>query len=84
MSQNKKLLQTVMSGTSDNSILFQDLCKILDRFGFGLRIKGSHHIYYRDDIEEIINIQPKGKYAKAYQVKEVRNIILKYKLGGIE
>jgi len=45
-------------------------------------MKGSHHIYYKEGIVEIINIQPKGNKAKDYQVKQVRNIILKYKLGG--
>ena len=34
------------------------------------------------DVEEIINIQPAGNKAKPYQVKQIRNIILKYKLGG--
>lgn len=32
--------------------------------------------------EEILNLQPKGAKAKPYQVKQVRNVILKYKLGG--
>ncbi|MCL2224569.1 MAG: hypothetical protein FWB96_06340 [Defluviitaleaceae bacterium] len=45
-------------------------------------MKGSHHIYYKDGVTEIINIQPNGNKAKDYQVKQVRNIILKYKLGG--
>jgi predicted RNA binding protein YcfA (HicA-like mRNA interferase family) len=48
--------------------------------GFNERIKGSHHIFYRQDIEEILNLQPKGSQAKAYQVKQVRNLILKYRL----
>lgn len=41
----------------------------------------NHHIYYREGIEEIINLQPlrDGK-AKAYQVKQVRVIIFNYKL----
>ena len=33
--------------------------------------------------DEIINIQPNGSKAKAYQVKQVREIIVKYKLSGI-
>ena len=36
------------------------------------------------DVEEIINLQPDGNKAKPYQVRQIRNIILKYKLGGIE
>ncbi|KFD40591.1 toxin HicA, partial [Peptococcaceae bacterium SCADC1_2_3] len=45
------------------------------------RIKGDHHIFTKEDIIEIINLQPlKDGKAKAYQVKQVRNLILKYKL----
>ena len=82
MSQYEKLLLSIMSGTKDKSILFADLRAVLDRLGFQCRIKGDHFIYTRDDVEEIINIQPVGNKAKPYQVKQVRNIILRYQLGG--
>ena len=52
------------------------------RLGFDERIRGSHHIFTRDAVAEILNIQPKGVKAKPYQVKQVRHVILKYKLGG--
>ena len=82
MSQYEKLLLSIMSGTKDKSILFSDLCAVLDRLGFQCRIKGDHFIYTKDGVEEIINIQPIGNKAKPYQVKQVRSIILKYRLGG--
>ena len=82
MSQYEKLLLSIMSGTKDKSILFADLRAVLDRLGFQCRIKGDHFIYTRDGVEEIINIQPVGNKAKPYQVKQVRNVILKYQLGG--
>ena len=82
MSQYEKLLLSIMSGTNDKSILFADLRAVLDRLGFQCRIKGDHFIYTKDGVEEIINIQPVGNQAKPYQVKQVRNIILKYQLGG--
>ena len=82
MSQYEKLLLSILSGTKDKSLLFSDLQTVLDRLGFQCRIRGDHFIYTRDDVEEIINIQPVGNKAKPYQVKQVRNIILKYKLGG--
>jgi hypothetical protein len=50
--------------------------------GFDERIRGSHHIYFKEGVEEIVNLQPIGSRAKAYQVKQVRGITLKYKLGG--
>jgi predicted RNA binding protein YcfA (HicA-like mRNA interferase family) len=80
MSKGDKILSKVMGGKSDNNLSFNDLCYLLDRIGLKKRVKGDHHIYYHEDIEEIINIQPKGSNAKPYQVKQVREIILKNKL----
>ena len=82
MSQYEKLLLSILSGTQDRNILFADLRAVLDRLGFHCRIKGDHFIYTKDGVEEIINIQPVGNKTKPYQVKLVRNIILKYQLGG--
>ena len=48
----------IMSGNKDNNIRFSDLRYVLDSHGFGCRIKGDHYIYFRNDILEIINIQP--------------------------
>ena len=81
MSQYEKLLLAVLSGTRDKNLLFADLQTVLDRLGFQCRIKGDHFIYTRDDVEEIINLQPAGNKAKPYQVKQVRNFILEYQLG---
>ena len=83
MSQYEKLLLSILSGTRDKNIPFADLQLVLDRLGFQCRIKGDHFIYTRDGIDEIINIQPAGRMAKPYQVKQVRGIILKYQLGGV-
>ena len=82
MSQREKLIVKILCGANDNNIPFDELCNLLISFGFLLRTNGSHHIFYRHGIDEILNIQPKNGMAKAYQVKQVRNIIIKYKLGG--
>ena len=82
MSQYEKLLLSILSGTQDRNTLFADLQTALDRLGFQCRIRGDHFIYTKDGVEEIINLQPVGNKAKPYQVKQVRNIILKYQLGG--
>ena len=71
-----------MSGTRDKNITFSDLQTLLERLGFQCRIKGDHFIYTKDGVEEIINIQPAGTQAKPYQVKQIRNVILQYQLGG--
>jgi len=77
-----KLLERILHATSDANIPFTQMCQLLKKFGFGERIHGSHHIFSKDGVEEIINLQPKGPKAKPYQVKQVRNLILKYRLGG--
>lgn len=82
MSQIQKLLVAVLSGVQDRNISFSELTNLLITLGFSVRIRGDHHIFTRKDVVEIINLQPDEAKAKPYQVKQVRNLILKYKLGG--
>ena len=82
MTKFDKTLEKVLRGVSDANVDFDDLRQLLDGLGFQERIRGSHHIYTKDGVIEIINIQPKGSKAKPYQVKQVRTLILKYKLAG--
>jgi hypothetical protein len=78
---DKKTLNRVLSGLADKNIRFQNLTRLLNDFGFSVRIKGDHHIFYKEGVEEIINLQPLGDgRAKPYQVRQVRGIIYKYKL----
>jgi predicted RNA binding protein YcfA (HicA-like mRNA interferase family) len=80
MGKHEKLIQSILSGRQDTSINFSEAVTLLQTFGFSLRIKGSHHIFHCDGIEEIINLQPDGSKAKPYQVKQIRDIIKKYQL----
>ena len=75
-----KILMAVLDAGRENNILFTDMQRLFDYLGFEHRIRGSHFIYWREGIDEIINIQADGNKAKAYQVKQVRNIIRKYGL----
>lgn len=60
---------------------FQEACQLAKQFGFVLkRVRGSHHIYERPGIPEILNFQNvKGK-AKAYQVRQLLELIDRYGL----
>ena len=81
MSKFEKLKYKLLSGNADNNFSFDDLRNILLHLGFDERTTGgSHRIFYKDGVDEIINIQPKGGKAKPYQVKQARSIILKFKL----
>ena len=76
-----KLRDEILAGIADGNIDFALLCQLFVRLGSNERVKGSHHIFTRDGIAEIVNLQPKGKEAKPYQVKQVRSILVKYRLG---
>lgn len=82
MAKRDKVLEQVQSGKADANIDFADLRQLLKRLGFAERVKGSHHIFTKESVEEILNLQPNGPKAKPYQVKQVRGVIRKYKLGG--
>ncbi|MBI4586004.1 MAG: type II toxin-antitoxin system HicA family toxin [Planctomycetes bacterium] len=81
MSSHEKVFNQILRGTSDANISFSGLCRLLIHLGFSERIRGSHHIFTREGVEEILNLQPKNAKAKPYQVKQVRNVILRYRLG---
>lgn len=80
MGKYDKVLQKIIHGCSDANILFSELRQLLLRLDFQERIRGDHHIFSKEGIAEILNIQPIGAMAKAYQVKQVRHIIVRYRL----
>ena len=82
MTSPKKTLEKILRGGSDANIRFADLRTLLIALGFEERIRGSHRIFKRDDIDEIVTLQPKGSKAKSYQVRQVRQIIGKYGLAS--
>lgn len=84
MTRRDKLMADLLGGRSDANIDFEDLRGILLDLGFEERTKGSHHLFRRSGVEERVNLQRDGRNAKPYQVKQVRAVILKYKLVGNE
>ena len=69
-----------MMRRSDSNVPFADLCVLLTRLGFAQRVRGGHHIFTMEGVEEIVNIQPQKGMGKTYQVKQIRDLLLKYKL----
>jgi len=82
MDKFDKLLFQILRGTSDANVSFNDLRYLLTNMGFEERIRGSHHMFRRAGVVEKINLQRDGNKAKVYQVRQVRAVVLKYKLGG--
>ena len=84
MRKHEKLLITILRGTSDANVSFTEIRHLLCSMGFEERVRGSHHTFFKKGVWEIINLQPRDGKAKPYQVKQVRHIILKYRLGGVD
>jgi len=55
---------------------------MLRSLGFDERVRGSHHIFRKHGVRELVNLQREGSKAKVYQVRQVRGVILRYGLGG--
>ena len=81
MSKKEKLILKLLSGNADSNFDFDDLVNLLHWFELAKREgKGSHRIFYKRDIYDMINLQPlKGK-AKPFQVKQVRDFLVNHKL----
>ena len=80
MGKRERLYEHIVMRRGDANVAFNDLCSLVARLGFSCRIKASHHIFWMAGVEEILNLQPNGSKAKVYQVGQVRDVILKYKL----
>ncbi len=80
MGKYNKVLEKVIFGRSDTNVTFSELRQLLLLLGFQERIRGDHHIFSKEGVVEIINLQPLRAMAKPYQVKQVRQIIVRYRL----
>jgi len=80
MGRARKTLHKILRANSDASIRFADLCGLLRRLGFAERTRGSHHIFVKEGVAERIVLQRDSAEAKPYQVRQVRHIILTYRL----
>jgi predicted RNA binding protein YcfA (HicA-like mRNA interferase family) len=79
MASPKKILEAVKR--AQGVIRFADLKRLLAKLGFRLdRVSGSHHIYLHPKVTRPINIQPVGKDAKPYQVRQLRDMIEEFEL----
>lgn len=81
MGRYRKLLQHILIKKGDANVSFDGLCQLLCRLGFEERIKGDHHIFSRVGVDDILNLQPQDAMAKPYQVKQIRDLVLRYGLN---
>jgi hypothetical protein len=80
MGKHERLYEHILMRRSDANVPFDGLCALLKRLGFVVRVRGDHHIFTMTGVEEIVNLQPRNGKGKPYQVKQVREVILRYGL----
>ncbi len=78
MNRQERTRRRILGGGSDASIRFDELRSLLRNLGSDERVRGSHHIFRKAGVAERINLQRDGGQAKPYQVRQVRQVILKY------
>ena len=77
--KKRKLLLKLLAGS--RNVRFAEAAACANAFGFQLaRISGSHHIFLRPDVPELVNLQNVGGRAKPYQVRQLLNLIERYAL----
>lgn len=84
MARKWRTLRRVLGGNSDANVRFGTLCHLLRELGFAERQRGSHHIFRKEGVPERLVLQRDGSHAKPYQVRQVRKVILNYRLGARE
>jgi len=77
--KRRKLLQKIIG--SAKNIRFEEMVNLVKGFGFKLsRTDGSHHIFARPDIPELVNLQDVKGQAKPYQIRQFLKLVEKHNL----
>ena len=77
----RRLLRRLYSGAVNN-VSFSDFTDLVRGYGFELeRISGSHHIFEHPEVEEILDLQPLGREAKPYQIRQFLRMTAYYEIS---
>lgn len=79
-SRRADLLGRLLAGELGN-VGFDELRRLIEAFGFELRrISGSHHIYRHPRVPRPLSLQPRGREAKPYQIKQFLEMVAEFGL----
>lgn len=83
MTKKEKLIDRIRN--NPKGVRFEDACKLAMLYGFEEKGgKGSHRVFAKKGVKEIINFQNVGGEAKPYQVRQLLMIIERYGLKEVE
>ncbi|MDQ3573745.1 MAG: type II toxin-antitoxin system HicA family toxin [Actinomycetota bacterium] len=76
----ERLLERILRGEVAN-VDFNDLVRLVEALGFRqVGGRGSHRVFARTDVQELVNLQKDQGEAKRYQVRQVTTLVRKYDL----
>ena len=64
MSRPKRLMETILLGRSVANIRFDNLRALMRYLGFEERVRGGHHLFDKEGVVELVNLQSRGGQAK--------------------
>jgi len=77
----RKLLKRLSEGAVQN-VTFSDFRNLVEGFGFVLRRRnGSHHVFARPGIAEMVNLQNVAGQAKPYQIRQFLRLVERYNMA---
>jgi predicted RNA binding protein YcfA (HicA-like mRNA interferase family) len=80
MVKPSKLFDLLLQST-DRTVSFRDFVALIEAFGFvHVRTKGSHQSYKHPTCPKLMVVQPLGKDAKRYQVREFLDLVREFEL----
>ncbi len=75
----RRFLKKILAGSKN--VRFSDMVGLVEAFGFELsRTDGSHHIFTRSGIPELVNLQNVHGEAKPYQVRQFLRLVERHNL----
>lgn len=83
MTKLTKLYALLLLST-DRTISYRDFTALIEAFGFvHSRTKGSHQSYKHPTCPKLMVVQPIGKDAKRYQIREFLDLVREFELNMI-
>jgi predicted RNA binding protein YcfA (HicA-like mRNA interferase family) len=80
-SRRDALWERLVAGDLRN-VGFTEFCRLIESFGFELRrVGGSHHIYRHPQVPRLLSLQPRGREAKPYQIRQFLEMVEEFSLA---
>ena len=71
MSKLQKLIEKILEG---RNVSYEEAERLLIQLGFKIRVKGSHHVFFKDNYLKNVSIKRRSQLL-AYQIRELKEVL---------